>query len=273
MLFDDDTEHEPDPEPDPEPEPEARFPDPERELPDVPSLEDVDVPGEVAVSFWALVLVANAVVLAVGVGLMLIGFRGDWETGGRLLAAGAILSVYGYYRYRVGTFEVDGDRQAVVDDAETEVDADRRPPAGTVADEEGNRYVLEKRSEGASLVRDPETGDRQYLSNERIEATGDPPLATVAREVPDATRRVLSAAHDDRSLGLLIEVVERGPVAVRDLLADYDLCESDLHGLLGEFRAAGLLEETTVAGERGYEATDVAVEGVEHLRRSGDGQF
>lgn len=54
-----------------------------------------------------------------------------------------------------------------------------------------------------------------------------------------------------------------------DLLGAYDLCESDLHGLLTEFRAAGLVVETTVYGERGYEATDAAKEGVELLRANG----
>jgi hypothetical protein len=59
----------------------------------------------------------------------------------------------------------------------------------------------------------------------------------------------------DRALGLLAEVRRRDPVSVRTLLDDYALCESDLHGILAEFRAAGLLAETRVAGERGYETT------------------
>jgi hypothetical protein len=53
---------------------------------------------------------------------------------------------------------------------------------------------------------------------------------------------------------------------VRTLLDAYDLCESDLHGLLAEFRAAGLVAEARVAGERGYEATEATHDAVARLR-------
>jgi len=52
---------------------------------------------------------------------------------------------------------------------------------------------------------------------------------------------------------------------VPDLLDSYDLCESDLHGLLGEFRAAGLVQEAEVFGQRGYDATETASDAVELL--------
>lgn len=67
----------------------------------------VDIPDSSAAStelkrkFWSLVLVFNAALLAVSVGVMFVGFEGAWETGGSLVAAGAILSVYGFYKYRV----------------------------------------------------------------------------------------------------------------------------------------------------------------------------
>jgi DNA-binding IclR family transcriptional regulator len=76
---------------------------------------------------------------------------------------------------------------------------------------------------------------------------------------------VLSAAHNDRSLGLLVELDTRGPLSVHELLDAYDLCESDLHGLLGEFRAAGLIEEAEVTGRRGYDATETTSEALAHL--------
>jgi hypothetical protein len=47
----------------------------------------------------------------------------------------------------------------------------------------------------------------------------------------------------------------------------YDLCESDLYGLLTEFRAGGLVREADVAGERGYDATETTREAVAVLRR------
>ena len=59
---------------------------------------------------------------------------------------------------------------------------------------------------------------------------------------------------------------EFDPTDVRVLLDRYELCESDLHGLLAEFRAAGLIAEERVAGERGYEATETTREAVRALR-------
>jgi hypothetical protein len=116
-------------------------------------------------------------------------------------------------------------------------------------------------------VRDPATGERRYVENDRLSAAeGEPTLSVAAAAVPAPVRRVLTAVHDERSLGLLVEVVDRGPVGVRALLDGYDLCESDLHGLLAEFRAAGLVEEARVAGRRGYQTTDLAAAALARLR-------
>ncbi|MBX0293480.1 DUF7346 family protein [Haloarcula nitratireducens] len=136
----------------------------------------------------------------------------------------------------------------------------------TVRDESGTRYLLLKESSDASLVRDPETGAERHVPNDDLEPIeGESPLSTAASAVPDAVRTVVTAAHDDRALGLLVELDARGPLSVQQLLDSYDLCESDLHGLLGEFRAAGLLEEATVAGQRGYDVTETASEAVASL--------
>jgi hypothetical protein len=137
----------------------------------------------------------------------------------------------------------------------------------TVRDESGKRYLLVKQSGESSCVRDPETGEETYLDNDRLETVdGASPLETAAETVPESVRTVTSAVRDDRGLGLLLELDARGPTAVRTLLSTYDLCESDLHGLLAEFRAAGLVSETTVAGERGYEPTATASEAARYLR-------
>ena len=137
----------------------------------------------------------------------------------------------------------------------------------TVCDEDGRTFLVIKESGESTLVRDPETGAEEFRPNERLTTVDDESgLAVAAGAVPPAVRRILSATHDDRSLGLLVELVDRDAVAVRDLLADYDLCESDLLGLLTEFRAAGLVEEAPIAGERGYAATALAEEGVDLLR-------
>ncbi|MUV88298.1 hypothetical protein GJ631_17490 [Natronomonas sp. CBA1123] len=130
----------------------------------------------------------------------------------------------------------------------------------------GDRYLLVKQSGESSLVYDPETGEERYLPNEELTVTGDSPLELAAEAVPEASRRILTAVHSEQALGLLVELDERGPMSVREVLGAYDLCESDLHGLFGELRAAGLVTEADVAGERGYRLTDLAREGLAELR-------
>jgi len=133
-----------------------------------------------------------------------------------------------------------------------------------VVDHDGSRYLLVKRSSEASRVRDPETGEETYLPTEELTVVEDGPLETAAAAVPDPVRAVVAAAHDDRALGLLVEL-SRGPVAVRELMGRYDLCESDALGMVSEFRAAGLVAETRVGGERGYELTEPGEAAVETL--------
>lgn len=140
-------------------------------------------------------------------------------------------------------------------------------PMRTVSDESGKRYVLLKESGESSLVRDPETGDSSYVDNDRLEPVdGESPLETAAAGVSDPVRRVVTAVHDDAGVGLLADLVDRGPVAVRDMLGAYDQCESDLHGRLAELRAAGLIDEAKIGGERGYDATRTAREAMATLR-------
>ena len=133
-------------------------------------------------------------------------------------------------------------------------------------DHDGDRYLLVKRSDESSLVRDPETGEERYLPNEELSGTGEPPLVVAARRVPEPTRRLVTAVPSERALGVLLELDERGPMAVRTVLASYDLCESDLHGLFGELRAAGLVAEADVDGRRGYRLTDGGREATEAVR-------
>ncbi|MFC7136470.1 DUF7346 family protein [Halobaculum litoreum] len=137
----------------------------------------------------------------------------------------------------------------------------------TVRDGDGTRYLLVKRSAESSLVRDPATGEERHLPNGDLEPEGESVLAAAAGGLPDGVRRAVLACRDERALGLLVEFADRGPLSVRTLLDSYGLCESDLLGLLSEFRAAGLLAETTVAGERGYEPTEAALTVVERFRR------
>jgi hypothetical protein len=137
----------------------------------------------------------------------------------------------------------------------------------TVEGPDGTPLLVRKASGDSLLVADPVTGEERYVARADVsDLDGASALETAAESVPAATRRVLTAVHDDETLGLLLELVDRGPIAVRDLLGEYDMCESDLHGRLTEFRAAGLTEEANVSGERGYDATDLARDGVAVLR-------
>ncbi|ELY78291.1 hypothetical protein [Natrinema pallidum] len=137
----------------------------------------------------------------------------------------------------------------------------------TVEDDTGKRYLLLKRSDSASLVRDPETGNECYIRNDRLEAVDEGSvLETAARSVPDPVLTLLTNVHDAETLGLLIELADRGPLGVRTLLDTYDCCESDLHGRLTILSAADLLEEAEVAGERGYRVTEDCETALETLR-------
>ena len=130
----------------------------------------------------------------------------------------------------------------------------------TVRDDAGRRYLLLKESAEACLIRDPDTGEERYVETECLTPSGQSPLVTAADRIPAETRRRLAVGPDERGPGLLAELDRRGSLAVRTLLAEYDVCESDLHGILGELRAAGAIEETSVAGERGYALTDATRE-------------
>jgi hypothetical protein len=130
----------------------------------------------------------------------------------------------------------------------------------TVRDDDGRQYLLLKESAEACLVRDPDTDEERYIDNGRLTRIGESPLVTAAKRLSAETRRDLAHVPGERGLGLLAELDRRGSLAVRTLLGDYDVCESDLHGLLGELRATGAIEETSVAGERGYALTDTTRE-------------
>lgn len=64
------------------------------------SLAEGDVPADLLQTFWALVLVVNAAVLAVSLGLLVLFFEGTMGRGGLLLAAGLVLFGFAGRRYR-----------------------------------------------------------------------------------------------------------------------------------------------------------------------------
>ncbi|ARS88614.1 DUF7346 family protein [Natrarchaeobaculum aegyptiacum] len=135
-----------------------------------------------------------------------------------------------------------------------------------VEDDTGNRYLLCKRSTDSSLVRDPVTGTERYIPNDRLETVDVEPLEAAAGAVPAPLRTLLTSVHDEPTLGLLFELEARGPLAVRTILGETTFCESDLNGRLSVLVAVGLLEEATVAGERGYGLTETGEAALETLR-------
>ncbi|PSQ45415.1 hypothetical protein BRD17_01500 [Halobacteriales archaeon SW_7_68_16] len=130
-------------------------------------------------------------------------------------------------------------------------------------DADGQWVLVLERSEDTALIRDPATGDRRRVPAATVAPVDASPLAVVASALDTDGER------GDGRVGLLVELVDRGPTAARTLSTTYDVCESDLHGLLVEFRAAGLVAETRIGGEPGYEPTDAARRLVDRLRDGG----
>ncbi|MFB6171863.1 MAG: hypothetical protein ABEJ23_04965 [Haloarculaceae archaeon] len=66
----------------------------------------VDVPDESAADpelrrvFWSLVVTINLGLFAASLGLMLVGFRGRWTTGGSVFLLGVATLVWAWWKYR-----------------------------------------------------------------------------------------------------------------------------------------------------------------------------
>ena len=135
----------------------------------------------------------------------------------------------------------------------------------TVQTPDGTTYLLLKESSESSLVRDPRTGEEEFLPNEDLEPVDEAALVTAASAIPDPVRALITATHTERTLGVLVDLHHHGPRAARGMLSVHDLCESDLLGAITEFRVAGLVDETTVAGERGYELTEEGAAALDYL--------
>lgn len=99
------------------------------EAPD-PTAGDVDIDPSTHRLFWALVVVFNAALLALSLGVMFAAFEGNYELGAQLSLAGIVLFVYGYVRYR--RFESD-DAETGPDEGAA-ADAETGPEEGTAAE-------------------------------------------------------------------------------------------------------------------------------------------
>jgi hypothetical protein len=88
-------------------DPEARWSNPERDLPKIPRVREPEVPEgagdldtDVASAFWASVFYLNVAFFALGLGPMLIVFRGQWKLGAGLVIGGLLALVRTYQIYR-----------------------------------------------------------------------------------------------------------------------------------------------------------------------------
>lgn len=135
-----------------------------------------------------------------------------------------------------------------------------------VADEAGRRFLLLQADGEESLVRDLETGERHTVPTDTLSVpAADPLVAACGDEAAATPPAPLDRASSALGRCLLLELHLGGPRPVRALLAETDLCESDLHGVVADLRAAGLVRDTTVGGERGYELADAATAALSDL--------
>jgi hypothetical protein len=136
-----------------------------------------------------------------------------------------------------------------------------------VRDDSGRPLVPTERDGDDWWTVDVATGELRTVPAATVDAvTDEPPLSVAARALPRPTEPPLDSILDVRALGLLVLLDATGPRAVRSLLGIDGLCESDLHGAVGELAAAGLATETDVAGRRGYRVTDAARTALAALR-------
>lgn len=104
-----------------------------------------------------------------------------------------------------------------------------------VEDRDGRRFALVKRSGSSSLLLDLETGQRTYRENLQLTAVdGDGPLDRGA----------------DEEIAGLIDILEDGPVPIREVIDRTTVCESDLYAIRRELEVADVLTEVEVDGER-----------------------
>lgn len=134
-----------------------------------------------------------------------------------------------------------------------------------VRDDAESPHLVLNRDGDAWRVRGLTSGTERTLEPEAVDSIeAAHPLDVAADALPTPDTGPLAIA-DDRTFGMAVLLSRAGPQPVHVLLETEGLCESDLHGLMGELGAAGLVSETTVDGQRGYRATETATEAVADL--------
>ncbi|MEF8974993.1 MAG: hypothetical protein V5A21_02045 [Halapricum sp.] len=124
-----------------------------------------------------------------------------------------------------------------------------------VRDEEGSYYVLQDS--------DGETCRIREVTTATLTTRPCAELSPITAADVLGADGLAGAIGSIRALALLIELDVSGPTSARGLLDRFDVCESDLHGVTAQLRTAGLIEQTTVHGERGYRVTERASDALE----------
>lgn len=115
------------------------------DIPEAPDLTEVEASSEVQYRFWALVMVFNVALLATSIGVMFIGFQGEWTLGGQLTIAGLVLFAFGYYRYRqtkaaLAEKDEDGDDISANEDGDHASDGESRDGASGDGNGDGHGH-------------------------------------------------------------------------------------------------------------------------------------
>lgn len=136
-----------------------------------------------------------------------------------------------------------------------------------VRDASGRVNVVRSRGTEELTIVDPVTGAERTVSATTVAPVADESeLHLVADAIPTPIEPPLATVGDPRALGILGVLEAAGPLPATTMLAFESLCESDLHGIVGELRAAGLVEEAIVDGRRGYRTTQAAEDALAHTR-------
>ncbi|OIB58679.1 DUF7322 domain-containing protein [Natrialba sp. SSL1] len=140
-------------------------------VPEVSTAES-DVPTELLKAFWGIVIVLNAAILAVALGLMFMFFEGVSQTASALVVGGIVLFGFAYYRYwsfqnRTDEFSVedvdeadgsdDGAEDDVMADDRAEDDGTKDDRAGADEDERIDTANTAERDDDVSARTDGES--------------------------------------------------------------------------------------------------------------------
>jgi hypothetical protein len=105
--------------------------------PDPPTIPDTsanDADPELKKRFWSLVMIFNVALFGMSLGLMVVGFRGQWKVGGAIFAVGAFAFLRGWRGYQQVNAKVESSADESDSVAEKPADADGSTDTAKSAD-------------------------------------------------------------------------------------------------------------------------------------------